>query len=207
MSKKVYIGVSGLARVGKNLFCDIAIKQLKEKYGLTAKQFALAYELKNDCRDFVKDKLGIDVFTEKTEEKNIIRPLLVWYGGVKRKQSNGTYWTSLLKSRMDNDPSDVVLVSDIRYCEYEKDEVQWIKDELSGKLIHIRRYKYLFLGNNTKVYTKPPNVDEELNDPKLQDFADYKLEWEDVGDVDLTSHSYLNKQVEKCLSKILPSNG
>ena len=166
MSKKVYIGVSGLARVGKNLFCDIAIKQLKEKYGLTAKQFALAYELKNDCRDFVKDKLGIDVFTEKTEEKNIIRPLLVWYGGVKRKQSNGTYWTSLLKSRMDNDPSDVVLV-----------------------------------------YTKPPNVDEELNDPKLQDFADYKLEWEDVGDVDLTSHSYLNKQVEKCLSKILPSNG
>lgn len=204
MSKKIYIGVSGLARVGKNLFCDIAIKQLKEKYGLSAKQFALAYELKNDCRDFVKDKLGIDVFTEKTEEKNIIRPLLVWYGGVKRSQSNGAYWTTLLKNRMNADSSEVVLVSDIRYCEYEKDEVQWIKNDLNGKLIHIRRYQYL--GDNVKVYTIPPNADEERNDPKLQRFADYELEWEDVGDVDLVNDAYLNKQVEECLSKILPSD-
>jgi hypothetical protein len=30
MTKK-YIGVSGVARSGKNLFCDIAIKQLSQK--------------------------------------------------------------------------------------------------------------------------------------------------------------------------------
>ena len=54
MTKK-YIGVSGVARSGKNLFCDIAIKQLSQK-GVKAKQYALAYYLK---------RLKIKLFLEK----------------------------------------------------------------------------------------------------------------------------------------------
>jgi hypothetical protein len=62
--------------------------------------------------------LGIDVFTQDTKEKDIIRPLLVWYGGVKRHQSKGTYWTSLLKKKIDADKvSDVVFITDIRYAQ------------------------------------------------------------------------------------------
>ena len=87
MTKK-YIGVSGVARSGKNLFCDIAIKQLSQK-GVKAKQYALAYYLKKDCEEFIKTKLGLDVFTEKTDDKTIFREMLVWYGGVKRKQTEG----------------------------------------------------------------------------------------------------------------------
>ena len=33
-------------------------------------RYALAYELKSDLKELIKDKTGIDVFTEKTEEKN-----------------------------------------------------------------------------------------------------------------------------------------
>ena len=37
---KIYIGISGVARSGKNLFCDIAQNLLKEKYGLSSKSYA-----------------------------------------------------------------------------------------------------------------------------------------------------------------------
>ena len=52
---KLYIGVSGFARSGKNLFCDIAQKVLKEKYNLTSKTYALAYFLKKDCEPFIQE--------------------------------------------------------------------------------------------------------------------------------------------------------
>ena len=84
---KIYIGVSGFARSGKNLFCDIAQKVLKEKYNLTSKTYALAYFLKKDCEPFIQEKLGLSAFSEKTEDKNAFREMLVWYGGVKRKQT------------------------------------------------------------------------------------------------------------------------
>jgi tRNA uridine 5-carbamoylmethylation protein Kti12 len=71
------IGISGLARSGKDCFATIATKILTEKYKLKVDRHALAYELKDDLKDLVKKKTGIDIFTEKTEEKNIIRPLLV----------------------------------------------------------------------------------------------------------------------------------
>ncbi len=76
MTKK-YIGVSGVARSGKNLFCDIAVKQLSLS-GIKAKQYALAFYLKKDCEEFIQTKLGLNVFTEKTEDKAIFREMLVW---------------------------------------------------------------------------------------------------------------------------------
>lgn len=68
------IGVSGFARSGKDLFTAVAQKLLTEQ-GLKTEKYALAYELKNDLKDLIKSKVGIDVFTENTNEKNIIRPL------------------------------------------------------------------------------------------------------------------------------------
>ncbi len=72
---KSYIGVSGFARSGKNLFCDIAQKVLKEKYNLTSKTYALAYFLKKDCEPFIQEKLGLSAFSEKTEDKNAFREI------------------------------------------------------------------------------------------------------------------------------------
>ena len=86
------IGVSGLARSGKDLFTTVSQDILKER-GLKTERYALAYELKNDLKQLIHKKTGIDVFTENTEEKTIIRPLLVAYGDVMRKISEGKYWT------------------------------------------------------------------------------------------------------------------
>ena len=201
MTKK-YIGVSGVARSGKNLFCDIAINQLIQN-GIKAKQYALAYYLKKDCEEFIRTKLGLNVFTEKTEDKSIFREMLVWYGGVKRKQTEGTYWTSMLQKDIESDDSDVIFVSDIRYDQYPKDEVYWIKEILNGKLLHISKYTYNDF--DERVFILPPNEHEKINDPLVKSKSDYKLEWKqsDIKDVPLLQNEYLNDHVKYCLDILL----
>lgn len=213
---KIYIGVSGFARSGKNLFCDIAEKVLKEKFNLSSKTYALAYLLKKDCEPFIQEKLGLSVFSEKTEDKNLFREMLVWYGGVKRKQTEGRYWTGLLHEELKKDTNDVNFISDIRYVEYSGDEIFWLKKELGGKLVHISKYTYGFPTDgrhyrindlSKKIYTEAPNQHEAINDPKIRFLADYKVEWEQVttngNKQDLVNNIVLNTIVEDCLKTIL----
>lgn len=213
---KIYIGVSGFARSGKNLFCDIAEKILKEKFNLSSKTYALAYLLKKDCEPFIQEKLGLSAFSEKTEDKNLFREMLVWYGGVKRKQTEGRYWTGLLHEELKKDTNDVNFISDIRYVEYSGDEIFWLKKELGGKLVHISKYTYGFPTDgrhyrvndlSKKIYTEAPNQHEAINDPKIRFLADYKVEWEQVttngNKQDLVNNVVLNTIVEDCLKTIL----
>lgn len=213
---KIYIGVSGFARSGKNLFCDIADKVLKEKFNLSSKTYALAYLLKKDCEPFIQEKLGLSAFSEKTEDKNLFREMLVWYGGVKRKQTEGRYWTGLLHEELKKDTNDVNFISDIRYVEYSGDEIFWLKKELGGKLVHISKYTYGFPTDgrhyrvndlSKKIYTEAPNQHEAINDPKIRFLADYKVEWEQVttngNKQDLVNNVVLNTIVEDCLKTIL----
>lgn len=201
MTKK-YIGVSGVARSGKNLFCEIAIKQLSQK-GVKAKQYALAYYLKKDCDEFIKTKLGLDVFTEKTDDKTIFREMLVWYGGVKRKQTEGAYWTSMLQKDIEADDNEVIFVSDIRYDQYPKDEVYWIKEVLGGYLVHVSKYTYNDW--DERVFTEPPNEHEKLNDPLVKLKSDYLLQWKqsDIKDGLIIDNAYLNLCVKDVLKSLL----
>ena len=57
------VGISGLARSGKDSFYFFAKDKLKEK-GINSCRMAFADELKNECDDFLKDNLGISSFTE-----------------------------------------------------------------------------------------------------------------------------------------------
>lgn len=212
--KKTIIGVSGLARTGKNLFCDIAIKQLEEQSKI-AQQFALADELKRDCEQFIKTKLGLDVWSEDTDVKNIFRPMLVWYGGVKRKQTQARYWIEKLVDIINRNNAEIVFISDIRYAEYEYDELQFIKD--NGYLVHISKYERYSpyfdelpeVIDESKVkrrYVEPPNDDEKKNDPILKENADLLIEWEHQKNQkmnQLIKNEYLNDIVCEVLTKIL----
>lgn len=213
MSTPIYIAATGLARTGKNLFCDIAARQLYDKYKLTSGVYPLAYELKSDCEKFILEKLGLNVFTEITEEKNIFRPLLVCYADIKRKQTNGRYWLELLDKRIRNEHVDVVFISDLRFAEYPKDEVFWLKEELHGKLVHINKFTYGFPTNGRhvrvindktkKIFVDPPNQTEAVNDPKVKKYADYCIEWEDIGGTNQINDPYLNTMVSQCLDVIV----
>lgn len=207
------IGISGYARSGKDLFTSVAQKILKE-HKIKSEKFALAYELKNDLKSLIKNKVGIDVFTDNTQEKSIIRPLLVAYGDVMRKTSEGRYWTRKLEQRISNSKSDVVFVTDIRYDVYPEDECTWLRNKQCGKLIHITKFKQgtvpsgkRFSKNKiVKIYDEAPNEHELLNNPKVKAKANYAFEWEDCSDKlngsPLEDHPYIREKVTEALKAI-----
>lgn len=207
------IGISGYARSGKDLFTSVAQKVLNE-HGLKSEKFALAYELKNDLKSLIKNKTGIDVFTDNTQEKSIIRPLLVSYGDVMRKISEGKYWTNKVEHRIDKSKADVVFITDIRYDVYPEDECTWLQKKMAGKLIHITKYKQgpvpsgrRFSKNKiVKIYDSAPNDHELLNNPKVKAKANCAFEWEDCSDklngVLAEEHPYIRENVINALKTI-----
>ena len=204
--KKIIIGLTGFARVGKDSFYQVASRILKKEYGLKSTRYALADALKGDIAEFISEKVGIDVYTDDDGDKTVIRPLLVAYGKCKRIQSKATYWTSLLQDKIELDTdTDVVFVTDVRYAEYEEDEVQWIKN-IGGKLIHISKFELNFSDDGwmSKVYTEAPNEDEAKNDPIIRDHADILFEWEHClkkdGTVDV---EYMENMIRPVISDII----
>lgn len=176
MNLNKYIGVSGVARSGKNLFCDIATDLLDE-HGIKSRTFSLAFYLKADCAQFLMEKVGVDVWSEKTEDKNIFRPFLIWYGSLKRKQSGGRYWIEKLDADLKRSTADVNFISDIRFAAHANDEVSWIKHELGGTLIHLSKFHYEG-DDRIKIYTPPACEDELINEPHLKEQCHYEVDWE-----------------------------
>lgn len=206
-NKPLIIGVSGVARAGKDTFASILTNLLKAE-GKSVDKFAFADALKQDCDSFCKEKLGVSAFTQVPEEKLLIRPLLVWYGDAKRKQSNGRYWVDIIDKKVKASTADVCLVTDVRYDFYERDEISWVKEECRGLVVHVSRWsmKRVVIDTNKrgnisqdkngmwieeklsledislykKEYVPPANDHEKENDPKVKAKADYIVEWENV---------------------------
>ena len=179
------VGVSGVARSGKNLFCDLIIEELANQ-GYTAKQFALANALKRDCENFLKNQCDLDVYTDNTHQKTLFREFLVWYGDLRRKQTNGRHWIETMDDTISQYTGDVALISDVRYAHYANDELTWVTHEHEGLLIHLRRYEksssaVIEADGTIKFdYVKPPNEHERINDPKLREGAHFQLDWPTV---------------------------
>jgi hypothetical protein len=167
----LYVGIAGVARSGKDSLA-LEIEDLIRSYkGKTIYRTSLAQPLKEDCKDFIEEYLGLNVFTDNNEEKATFREFLVWYGKVKRQQTEGKYWTNLLDERVKQFQPDVCIVPDVRYQQYEEDEVSWLKDKSNNVLIHLQR-----IAINGEI-VPPANMDESINDSIIQNSADYKIVW------------------------------
>ena len=189
--KKV-IGIGGVARSGKDTFAAILETKLQQA-GRTATRIALAAPLKQHCDKFLTENLGISAFTQIPEEKLIIRPFLVWYGDAQRKRTNGKYWTDLASKAINETNYDYYIITDIRYDVFEKDELQWLKDDWNGTLCHISKYI-------TQYQVVPPaNEHEAVNDPKIKSAAHHIVEWPHVNQTDplqLLTNPTLNEYVD-----------
>ena len=71
-------------------------------------------------------------------------------------------------------PEKVNIITDVRFDEYEKDEVYWVKNEINGVLIHIAKYEEI---NGKRIFLQPANAAEARNNPNLIDKADFVLNW------------------------------
>ena len=103
------IGLTGVARSGKDTFYSILKKYLEEK-GIKSQRLAFADALKNELYDFTKDKFKIDLLDCTPENKEIVRPLMVAYGKCRRIQTEGKYWTSTIQPEVNESKNGMHLV-------------------------------------------------------------------------------------------------
>lgn len=183
MNKKLIIGIGGVAVSGKDTCCKLLIEAL-ERQNISAARIALADQLKVEIRDELISKFDIDVLNCTPQEKETIRPSLVAYGKRLRESSGGTHWTRVAEKKIASMRESVIVVPDIRYNHYVKDEVKWIHQN-EGLLLHVARYYRGEKGE--KRWVMPPNEDERIHDPLVRADADFSLSWETLESAALKS--------------------
>ncbi|NDG52460.1 MAG: hypothetical protein EBY39_05480 [Flavobacteriia bacterium] len=178
------IGISGVARCGKDTFFLLSTKRLN-KSGQKTVRCAFADAVKQDCHQLLVKKAGISAFTQDDEQKKLIRPLLVAYGHDLMRKLDPEYWIKRieLSLALAEKINGTQFITDVRYV----NEVEFIKKK-GGKIIHIEQEG-----------CKPANEEEAENDPLIKDMADLCVKWKHVGDGNLNK---LQTQVTKSLNKI-----
>ena len=184
------IGITGVATSGKDTLFNLIENHFKEKK-IVVKRFALADILKKDLEPFVREKFNLNIFNLKQEEKELIRPILVAYGKIKRLNSNGRYWIEKLNLNINEYKNEkfIPIITDIRYQEYENDESSWLKKENDGILIHVSR---IFKGK----LIPPAKAEENKNDIILSKRSDYSITWCTEQNVNLLYKEYKNNLEE-----------
>ena len=157
------IGISGAALVGKDTLCNALIYKFNFKCNLIAQRCSIAGDfVRNDLQILIKQNLGTCVDMHKPEEKARIRPLMVEYGRYMRSQTNGRYFIDKINKDTNFGSKFIPIVPDIRYAEYEKDELFWLKKEKTGILIFLERKGI-----------KPANKFEKKNNFIMKKKADF----------------------------------
>ena len=196
--KNKIIGIAGVAGAGKDLFYELLSAKTK------CRRFSLGDELKKEIRPYCLEHFNIDPTTCSRSDKNLIRRCLVSHASIMRTLSNGRYWLDKVDPQIKNHIFEQLLLSgevneyscitDIRYNQYENDEVSWLKKELGGILVHISQFKII---NSQKIFVPPANEDEASQDESLKSNADYVYEIEFIeGTVD-TVREKLSRSVIK----------
>jgi hypothetical protein len=184
-----FIGISGSARSGKDTLCRALIRKFK-KMNKKVERLSIAGDLiKKDLNSLIKNVAGIDTFTEITEEKELIRPLLVEYGKILRKKTKGRYFLDNFEEK----PDTIHIIPDIRYCEYEKDEIYWLKNEKNGFLIYLERKNI-----------KPANETEEKNNKIIKTIADTCIFWNSLNENDSEDIKKIDEYAENLIKNLLP---
>jgi len=185
--KHYLYGVSGVARSGKDTF-GIYLKKLLNANNRPAELLSFAQSLKKDIDPFLKEKVGISAFTQKTEEKAVIRPLLVAYGMTMRTIDENYWIKKIAKSLIENLSKDVAsIITDVRFA----NEVRFIKTHADACVVHISRLK----DNTDPNSIMPPANDEESeNDPLVSDASDIQLVWPTFGDCEDEYTSFIERE-------------
>jgi hypothetical protein len=161
------IGISGFARSGKDTFGE-ALQKILANYGIKAKTYALAHQLKIDIAPFTQNEFGINPFTKDDEDKKIIRPLLVGYGEAWRI-ANPDHWLEILDSNLE--PRTLPIITDIRY----ENEADYILEN-QGFLLNINRV----LSDGS--FINAANKQEEINHPSVLSRCHFNLCWNTTED-------------------------
>ena len=164
------IGIAGVAGSGKDTFGKI-IGNVFENSGGKVNYLSFATKLKAEVSEISKKLYDIDPTNCTRDEKNLIRPLLLAHGAIMREKTQGQYWIEGVKNLIIE--NNINIITDVRFCEYECDEVNWIQSN-GGIVVHITRF---FEENGQRIYILPDNEYERRNDKILKSKANYSFSW------------------------------
>lgn len=186
------IGIAGNALVGKDTLCQYLIQIFKEKHGITAKRCSIAGDyIKKDLKRLISNKLEQSIDFANPKQKEVSRPLMVEYGRFMRNMTQGRYFIECLNKSKKFGKNFVPIIPDIRYAEYKKDEIYWLKKEKKGILIFLERKGI-----------EPANKFEEKNNIILKENADFFIKVPTIKNPkDYASE--MHKNVEKILTTYL----
>lgn len=179
--KSKIIGIAGNARSGKDTLGE-NFESILADNGIKAKRYSFAHELKSSVDDFLIRELGISAFTEDSEEKEIIRPFLVFWGTDVMRKINDNIWVEKLESTLyDNHVS---IITDLRFL----NELEWVKGN-EGFSVFIKRDGI-----------EPANEYEGLNNKKIQEVADCCFHMANLSDpklIQLSANEILNSLINE----------
>jgi hypothetical protein len=193
MSKTLFsyppiIGIAGAARAGKDTLCRALIREFA-KIGILAVRKSIAGDtVKGDLQELLERKFKLDSFTEITEQKEFMRPLLVEYGKMQRAKTQGRYFIEQFEPEKDS----INILPDIRYVEYPKDEVFWLKNEMNGFLIFVER-KGIYDANDT----------EKVNNKIIRNVADYIVQWDSLDEQSSSHRDIISDYAQKIIEKMI----
>ena len=165
------IGISGLARSGKDTLANNLADIITTELGVEVKILSFADRIKQQMKDVINDNYKINPYTENTDEKEIIRDLLVCHGETMKKIYGKTIWADSVISDIKNSKHKFFpIISDVRF-DFEAERVK----ENGGFVIHI-----------SKEGNKPPNEIEAKNDPLVQKVSDICHFWPEYEPNDMT---------------------
>ena len=184
MNPPQVIGLSGVAGSGKDLFYSLCETSTSAESLWPVKKFSIAHALKQECFEFIYENYGININNCTWEEKDKVRKILVAHGEIKRDLSKGTHWFEKLTDDIIDAKKThkTIFITDIRFAEYDYDEIQWLRNTLDGFLVHISKFS---VDDKTgeMIHHIAANASETKNDPKLIKGCDYELQWEDISEL------------------------
>lgn len=139
----------------------------KGLYGIDNRfrRFAFADALKTELAPFVKELYNIDIFNCTAEEKEKIRPLMIYHGEIRRKE-DPLYWVKFVEKQVRQlSPELIPVITDVRYI---------------NEYGHFKNLGYTFLVEVRKIPNLPPPPSELLAQPELTRSANYIFEWPNV---------------------------
>lgn len=186
------IGVSGVARSGKDTFVAVANAILKKARSDNkgVMRAAFADKVKEDLHQLLVKKVGISAFTSYDHEKKVIRPLLVAYGMMMRGIDED-YWVNRLDMsfKLAQSTGLPMFIPDVRFA----NEVDYVHKN-GGLVVHL-----------SQKGLKPANETEEKHDPIVKEMSDIQLEWENVEGAKELPQDKLEKLLIKELSPVVRS--
>jgi len=179
------IAIAGNARSGKDTLGS-NFEEILADNGIKAKRFSFANELKKSVDAFLIEQLGISAFTEDDEEKNIIRPFLVFWGTDVMRKKDNNIWVDKLESCLYDDQ--VNIITDLRFT----NELEWVNN-VGGLSVFIKRDG-----------AEPANEYEELNNKEIAEKADlcfHMGNFQDEKLVHLAGNEVLNSLINEEIYK------